>query len=100
MSGEGAIVTVETRENIHTIWADEVASLRGGRPEIKSSELHESRNGKEDKTYLSEKSTIQCLDVKVVRSKYKDTKQKEENEPGQRFTSQDIHHLRRQPGDK
>ena len=70
MSGEGAIVTVETRKNIHTIRADEVASLRYGRLDRKSSELHELRNGKEFKTYLSEKSTIQCLDVKVVRSKY------------------------------
>ena len=70
MSGEGAIVTVEMRKNIHTIRADEVASLRYGRLDRKSSELHELRNGKEFKTYLSEKSTIQCLDVKVVRSKY------------------------------
>ena len=33
MSGEGAIVTVEMRKNIHTIRADEVASLRDGRLE-------------------------------------------------------------------
>ena len=100
MSEEGEIVTVETRKNIHTIRADGVASLRNGRLERKNSELYESRNGKEGKTYLGEKLMIQCLDVKVVRSKYEDTKQKEENEPGQRFTSQDIHQLHRQPGDE
>ena len=65
---------VETRKYIYTIQTDEVVSLCDGRLERKSSELHLSRNGKEDQAYLSEKSTFQCLDVKVVRSKYEDTK--------------------------
>lgn len=42
-----------------------------------------------------------CLSYhyKYSDSKYEDTKQKVENEPGQRFNSQDTHHLRWQPGD-
>lgn len=37
-----------------------------------------------------------CLSYhyKYSDSKYEDTKQKVENEPGQRFNSQDTHHLR------
>jgi len=58
---------------MYMLQASEMASLCDGRLERKSSELH--RNGKGDQAYLSEKSTIQCLvDVKVVRSKYEDTK--------------------------
>jgi hypothetical protein len=99
MSGEGAIITVETRKKIHTIRADEVANLCDRRLDRKSSKLHVLRNGKEGQTYngkpwesggrkhrrrsrkadsywrqFCEKSTIQCLDVKVVCSKYEDTK--------------------------
>lgn len=55
----------------HTMRADEAASLHGERLKRKSSEPHVLRNGREreDQTYLGEKSTIQCLDVKVVLSR-------------------------------
>ena len=56
------------------MWADEAASLRDERLKRKSSEPHVLRNGREDQTYLSEKSTIQFPDVKVVLSREEDTK--------------------------
>lgn len=54
--------------------ADEVASVRddGARKE-KSVEMHISRDRNADPTYLSKKSTIQCLHVEIVRHQYEDT---------------------------
>jgi len=81
-------VTVQMRKNVHTIRADKVVSLRNGRLDRKSSELHISRNGKEGQTYLSEKSMIQCLDVKVVcsadgKDKSKETEDEEKEQWGE-----------------
>lgn len=65
MSGEGAIITVETRKKIHTIRADEVADLcdrRNGKPWESGGRKHRRRSRKADSYWrqFCEKSTIQC----------------------------------------
>jgi hypothetical protein len=57
-------------EDHNDLDSSNAASLRGKRLKRKSSEPHVLRNGRErgDQTYLGEKLTIQCLDVKVVLS--------------------------------
>ena len=69
MSGEWTIVTHDTRRYFtRSNRADEVASIHDEGPR-KGVEMHVVRNGKDESTYLSKKSTIQCLDVKVALSR-------------------------------